>query len=293
MHVPRVRYLVIGVSILLLIGGMLIVSRWFGYPRSLWFPRSHLVLEDPISPPAGKQIPPGVRWQWQLDGAFDRTAADDAQVFDVDLFDTDGASIADLHRRGYTIICSVSVGTVEEWRPDAHEFPRSIIGQSYPEWPGERWVDIRRIDVLGPILDRRFVLARARGCDAIEPDNLDAYTNDPGFPITAADQVRFSVWVANAVHRAGMSVGLKNDPAHAAVLEPYFDWALVEECAAEGWCSAMQPFILNRKAVLQAEYTDTDVDFSDACRVWGAAGYSLILKHRSLDEWRRSCATGA
>jgi hypothetical protein len=56
-----------------------------------------------------------------------------------------------------------------------------VVGKELPDWPGEHWLDVRRLDVLGPILERRLDLCRQKGFDAVEPDNVDAYANDSGF----------------------------------------------------------------------------------------------------------------
>ncbi|MFH1430785.1 MAG: endo alpha-1,4 polygalactosaminidase [Candidatus Uhrbacteria bacterium] len=247
-----------------------------------------------LPPPSSTDAPgvwrpaPGTSWQWQLTALPIDTAVN-ADVFDIDLFDNDHTMINALHAKGRKVICYVNVGTVEDWRQDASEFPEAVIGDSYDEWEGERWLDIRQITLIGPIMGRRFDRAKEMGCDAIEPDNIDGYTNDTGFRLRAADQLRYDVWLVGAAHNRGMSIGLKNDPEHAAILEPYFDWAITEDCAAEGWCDDMSVFTQKGKAVLQAEYTDTDVDFLAACERATINGFSAIQKQRDLDAWRRSC----
>ena len=58
----------------------------------------------------------------------------------------------------------------------------------------------------------RLRLCREKGFDAVEPDNIDAYTNDTGFPMTYEDQLRFNRWPASEAHALGLSIGLKVDP---------------------------------------------------------------------------------
>jgi hypothetical protein len=48
----------------------------------------------------------------------------------------------------------------------------------------EKWLDIRRIDLLAPILRARLDLCNVKGFDAIEPDNIEIYDNNTGFPLT-------------------------------------------------------------------------------------------------------------
>ena len=69
-------------------------------------------------------------------------------------------------------------------------------------------------------------MCREKGFDAVEPDNIEAYENNSGFPITAAQQLTYNEWVAEEVHSLGMAVLQKNDPQQTPELEGYFDGAL-------------------------------------------------------------------
>ena len=77
---------------------------------------------------------------------------------------------------------------MENWRLDAGSFPASVKGGSNG-WPGERWLDIRQLSVLEPIMDKRLAMCAAKGFDAVEPDNMDGWQNRTGFPLTAQDQL--------------------------------------------------------------------------------------------------------
>jgi hypothetical protein len=181
------------------------------------------------------------------------------------------------------------VGSWEEWRPDAEQFPDEVIGDRYEGWPGERWLDIRRLDLLAPILQARLDLCQAKGFDGVEPDNMDGYDNDTGFPLTYDDQLTFNLWLAAEAHARGLSIGQKNAPEQVADLLPVFDWALTEDCFAEGWCEAMLPYIAAGKPVFAAEYTDMGLEPDDFCPQASALGFSAILKERELGAWRMGC----
>jgi len=232
-------------------------------------------------------------FQWQLSGTIDLSPP--ADVYDVDLFDTPAVTVAALHRRRRHIICYVSVGSYEDWRPDAARFPRSVIGKPYQGWSGEWWLDVRHMSALAPLMRARLDLCKAKGFDAVEPDNIDGYQADggTGFPLTAGDQLRYNRWIAAEAHRRGLSIGLKNDSGQAALLAPQFDWALTEDCFQQGWCDQERPFLAMRKAVFATEYTDvTDRrifnlhDCPHALRL----SISLIYKNRDLGPWRTTCA---
>ena len=76
----------------------------------------------------------------------------------------------------------------------------------------------------------RFQMCHEKGFDAVEPDNIEAFSNDSGFSITAQKQITYNEWVAEQVHALGMAVLQKNDGEQTATLQPYFDGALTEQC---------------------------------------------------------------
>jgi hypothetical protein len=227
---------------------------------------------------------PDTPWQWQLTTPVDLSV--DAQLFDIDLFDNPASVVAQVHARGRHVACYLDAGTLEPGRPDSGDFPASVVGKELPDWPGEHWLDVRRLDVLGPILERRLDLCRQKGFDAVEPDNVDGYANDSGFPLTAHDQLRFNRFLARAAHARGLSVGLKNDLDQAAALEPAFDWALDEQCFQYHECDRLQPFVRAGKAVFVAEY---ELDTARFCPEARAAGVMAMRKRLSLDAWRETC----
>jgi hypothetical protein len=234
---------------------------------------------------------PGTSWQWQLtDLPIDQSF--DVDVYDIDMFDNDASTVAELHAQGRAVVCYISVGSWEDWRPDADQFPPEAIGNDYEGWPGEKWLDIRRIDLLAPIMRARLDLCRDRGFDGVEPDNVDGYTSDTGFPLTYQDQLAYNIWLAGEAHARGLSIGLKNDEAQAADLVTHFDWAMTEDCFADEWCEEMALFTNAGKAVFAAEYTDqltTDQFLSHVCPQAEALSLDAILKNRDLDAWWQAC----
>lgn len=195
--------------------------------------------------------PADLTWYWQLQGRIDNRVS--AQAFDVDGFGTSAAEVARLHALGRRVICYIDVGTWESWRPDARRFPRWVLGR--PDgWPGERWLDIRAMSVLKPIMAARLRMCARKGFDALEADNIDGYANDTGFHITAAEQLRYDRCIAQEAHRLGLAVFQKNDLGQVRQLEPYFDGALDEQCNQYRECSLLTPYLRAHKPVLNAEY---------------------------------------
>jgi endo-alpha-1,4-polygalactosaminidase (GH114 family) len=231
---------------------------------------------------------PGLTWQWQLSEPPVDTSIE-ADVYDIDIFDNDAAVVAELHAKGRKVIGYINVGSWEDWRPDKDQFPLDVLGKDYEGWPGERWLDIRRMDLLAPLMLARLDLCKAKGFDAVEPDNMDLHGNETGFPITYQDQLRYILWLADEAHRRGLAIGIKNAADQLPDLIDHFDFAILEDYFFYGMEEQMLPLIRAGKPVFAAEYDDTGVDFAAACRKGRQLGFSVIQKHRILTSYRIVC----
>lgn len=227
--------------------------------------------------------PPHASWQWQLDGRLDPSVP--GRVYDVDGFDTSAAQVARLQREGTYVVCYFSAGAWENWRPDRGRFPAATLGADNG-WPGERWLDVRRLTALAPVLRSRIAMCARKGFDAVEPDNVDGYTNDTGFPLTASDQLAFNRFLARTAHAHGLAVALKNDLEQARALQPSFDFAILEQCFQYRECGSARPFLRAGKAVFDAEYALPRERF---CAQAKQLGISAIRKRMSLGPWRQAC----
>jgi hypothetical protein len=218
-------------------------------------------------------------------------------MYDIDLFDTPASTVAALHDSlpGRRVTCYISAGSWEDWRPDAGQFPKRLLGRPLDHWPGERYLDIRRFNgALGRLMDARLDLCAAKGFDAVELDNVDEYTNRSGFKLTADDQLAYNVWLANEAHARGLSVALKNDNEQIPQLLPYFDWALSEQCFQYSDCTLAQTggaygydeFTAVGKAVFGVEYKLPVADF---CPQANALDFNFLKKRLSLKRWLISC----
>ncbi|MEA2676132.1 MAG: hypothetical protein QOJ81_273 [Chloroflexota bacterium] len=229
---------------------------------------------------------PGPRTTWQIQFSGRLNPSIDATAFDLDMFDTAASAIATLHSKGRRVVCYINAGAWEDWRPDADRYPGSVKGRALDGWPGERWLDVRRIDVLGPILTDRLDTCKAKGFDGVEFDNVDGYSNASGFPLTAADQLAFDKWLAARAHERGLAVGLKNTLELADELEPHFDFAILEQCFQYRECGLVAPFVASRKSVVDIEYS---LSRSQFCAKAANLGIAAMRKRLSLDAWRRAC----
>lgn len=226
---------------------------------------------------SARWVPPQqLSWYWQLTGTVNNSHP--AAAYDIDGFDNSASEVSALHRARKHVICYIDAGTWENWRPDADRFPASVLGEDNG-WPGERWLDVRQLAVLEPIMTARFEMCKQKGFDAIEPDNVDGWENSTGFRISAQDQLIYNEWLAKEAHALGLAVLQKNDPEQAATLEPYFDGVLDEQCNEYAECSSFQPYLRARKPVLNAEYNLQAPQFCAADNAMGIMGalYSINL----------------
>jgi len=221
-------------------------------------------------------------WQWQLTGQIDLSTH--VQMYDIDAFGNTAATVATLHSMGGHVVCYISGGTFEDWRPDVGRFPASVLGSAVAGWAGERWLDVRQLTVLGPIMSARMDMCAQKGFDGIEIDNVDGYSNPTGFPLTYQDQLNYDTFMANAAHARGLSVGLKNDVGQVKDLLPYFNWALDESCFNFNECNTLLPFINAGKPVFQTQY-----ETSQYCAQANALNFNGIVKHLLLDAWIQPC----
>ncbi len=236
-------------------------------------------------PPTGWWKPPVVlSWQWQLTTPVDLSVG--AQMYDIDLYSNDATVVAALHALGRRVVCYFSAGTWEPNRPDSGNFPAAVLGSSYRGYPQEKWLDIRRLDVLGPIMQARMDVAKQRGCDGVEPDNVDGYANNTGFPLLAQDQLAYNRWLAQQAHARGLSVGLKNDGGQVGDLVGAFDWSLVEQCYNYNECELYLPFVRAAKPVFVVSYT---VDQGQFCAKVNALNFNGLYKRVALDAFRIPC----
>jgi hypothetical protein len=241
----------------------------------------------PIGTDPTRWVPaPGTTWQWQLTGTIDTSV--NVQMIDIDLFDTSAALISQLKTSGKKVICYFSAGSYENWRPDAGQFPTAAMGNPMDGWAGERWLNVKRMDLLMPIMKARLDLAVQKGCNGVEPDNVDVWTNnsEAGLSVTSADQLAYNRALATEAHARGLSIALKNDGDQASALVNDFDFSVNEQCMEYDECNQLMPFITAGKAVFNCEY---NVSVSAMCAEANTRHFSSIKKSLSLGAALQRC----
>jgi hypothetical protein len=214
-------------------------------------------------------------------------------VFDVDLFDTPSATISTLHQNGKKVICYFSAGSFEDWRPDKDSFQASDKGSGLQGWPGEYWLNTNSANVRS-IMTTRIQMAKDKGCDGVDPDNVDGYNNDNGLSLTQATAVDYLTFLANEAHSRGLAIGLKNAGDIVTTVLPIMEWHVNEQCLQYGECEMFRPFVDSNKPVFHIEYPDGAPNITPGvkatnCDAPSAKGFSTVLKTIDLNAWVDPC----
>ncbi|KAM0333981.1 hypothetical protein ACHAQA_000999 [Verticillium albo-atrum] len=267
--------------------------------------RQHPGSSDPAAA-APWQPTPGTTWQILLDAplAIDAQApavTPDVEVYDLDLFENPASTFAALQALGKRVVCYFSAGSYEPGRPDSGDFDKGDLGRELEGWPGEYWLDTRSAGVRR-IMERRVRLAAEKGCDGIDPDNVDGYQNRNGLGLKTTDSVDFVTFLAYEARRHGLAMGLKNGGDIIKDVLPVIDFSVNEECAAYDECDVFQAVTDAGKPVFHIEYPDVkktgrggaevkvkSQDAREACKAKGAGRFSTVIKKLDLDGWVQYC----
>ncbi len=235
----------------------------------------------------------GNSFEWRLDSiGLNEVNQYNCNIIDIDAFSATKDLVNAFHAKGIKVIAYVSVGTIEAYRPDANLLPAEVVGNIYPAWPDERFLDIRQIEKLKPFITSRFDMIQSKGFDGIEPDNIDIYGEQTNFNLTLNDTRAFCEWIITEAHHRGLSIGQKNTEELVPLLYQKFDWALTEDVFYQNKQNYYTPYISAGKPVFSAEYTDQmDKTYFESfvCKKATSLKYFAFLKPRDLSQWTYVC----
>lgn len=120
-------------------------------------------------------------WQIVLQGSIKLDSSvkipdPDVSIYDLDVFVNDASVFKTLQNDGKKVICYFSAGSYEDFRPDKDRFTAADLGKVLDGWPNEKWLKLSSPNVRS-IMSDRIKLAASKGCDAIDPDNVDGYVS--------------------------------------------------------------------------------------------------------------------
>ncbi|KAL4728973.1 hypothetical protein ACLX1H_003379 [Fusarium chlamydosporum] len=222
----------------------------------------------------------------------------DVDIFDLDLYDNDASTFTALQKLGKKVICYFSAGSWEDWRDDEGDFDKADIGKELDGWPGEKWLNISSPNVRG-IMKKRIEMASKKGCNAIDPDNVDGFQNDNGLKLTQNDTISFVKFLAETAASFNMSTGLKNAGSVIPDVISDVHFSVNEQCVEYSECDTFAPFIDHGKPVFHIEYpkgAGKDVSAKksgEICSTKGKADgskdFSTVIKKMNLDGWVEYC----
>lgn len=133
----------------------------------------------------------------------------------------------------------------------------------------------------------RATMAKSKGCDGIDWDNVDGYANDSGFNLSYADQIAYNTMLSTITHGLDMAVGLKNDLDQVNDLVSLFDFAVNESCQQYNECQNVLPFIQAGKPVWGINYSG--VKKTSNCAAPNSMGIMMLLKTQALTAAGYAC----
>lgn len=169
---------------------------------------------------------------------------------------------------------------------------------------------------------KRIKTAASKGCDALDPDNVDGYVstfsfteafprnlfpqvvgrmlttqaNDNGLGLTQEDTVDFIKFLSAEARGYNMSIGLKNAGAVIDRVKDVVDFAVNEQCVQYSECTVFSKFIQAGKPVFHIEYPAgapwinapaANSIFSRRGKSRGSDKFSTVVKKMNLDGWVR------
>ncbi|CAK4631284.1 hypothetical protein LEN26_015341 [Aphanomyces euteiches] len=242
-------------------------------------------------------LPAGMSWA-NLAWGFENGGSDSTQNAAMVLLDPDNVSTSDIANykaAGKTVLCYLSVGTIEKFRQDYKDnqaaWDAVLLGKM-ADWD-ETWIDIRKADAVLPLLGKRLDKLQAKGCQGVEPDNIDCYGNEDCWKnmngITSGDQVQgvqvsFLRRVADAAHNRNMAIVIKNAVSIVADLSDTFDGAVSENCLQFNECDVFQKYIVGKgKAHFAVEYGGNSASCNKAYP-------GMVMKYCASNSDRNLCS---
>ncbi|KAK1928046.1 putative endo alpha-1,4 polygalactosaminidase precursor [Papiliotrema laurentii] len=201
----------------------------------------------------------------------------DGSVYIVDMEHSTPEQITKYKADGKTVICYFSAGTWEPGRGDASSFEGSCVckggklGSSscsssdnkMSDW-NEWWLDIHSDECKASVqnvMAARIKSAKAKGCDGVDPDNVDSYinTDEQKHGNTEQDQVDYLTFLSTTARENGLLIDLKNGGdllkgEHKDAIVAAFDFSVIEQCHKYDECDVYKPMLAAGKPNFQIEY---------------------------------------
>ncbi|KAF9735093.1 endo alpha-1,4 polygalactosaminidase precursor [Paraphaeosphaeria minitans] len=201
------------------------------------------------------------------------TASAGVTAMDIDLFDNEASTISALKNQNKHVICYFSAGSREDWREDASKFKADDYGQGLDGWAGENWVNVKS-DNVRAIMKSRIELAAQKGCTAVDPDNVDGFSeNQDGFGLEQSAYTDYVKFLASTAAANNLAIGLKNALDLIPDVVDVVQFAVNEQCHDYDECAKYKPLTEANKAVFNIEYG------GNACSSPAGVDLSILIKN--------------
>lgn len=179
--------------------------------------------------------------------------SNDAVVL-LDGFDASASDVAKWKAQGKIVIGYISVGSWEDWRPDAKQWPKETIGPRMADWDGEKWINLSQWQKLEPIMKARLTMLKNKGFQGYEGDNISVDVSGKRSREYADENIAYGKWLAETAHSMGLLAVLKNADDFVKTLEPSYDAVIKEEALRYDEADNFYIFLDKNKPVWIFEY---------------------------------------
>jgi hypothetical protein len=145
----------------------------------------------------------------------------------------------------------------------------------------------------------RLELSVTKGCDGVDPDNVNGYDNDNGLGLTQATALDYVNFLADVAYVRNLAISLKNAGDIVPNVIHKMEWSVQEQCIWYGECDFYRPFTDQGNQVFHVEYPkgaatnkNASIATSQKISICGgerAKGFSTIIKNMDLDQWIETC----
>ena len=168
-------------------------------------PEKKSVIEKPI---ASNSPRPVLSFAVQYNGNLNYDFCKRDVVY-LDLFDYTKNAVLACKKQGALVLAYFS-SQHEQWRTfDESRFKEIDKGRKLDDWKGERWVNTNSTSIREIMLDR-IILAKSKGFDGIDVDNVDSFLFKTGFYTTTKDSIDYINFFINTAKKLDMKFSLKN-----------------------------------------------------------------------------------
>jgi hypothetical protein len=130
-------------------------------------------------------------------------------VYDIDLFKNLNSTIASLYALNRSIIYYFSTGSYKIFYLDFNQFQPTDYVKPLDGWLGKYWLNTNSSNIKN-IMAERLKLIISKGCNGVDPNNIDSYNNGIGLNLITLNAINYLKFLAIGAYSLNILLGLKN-----------------------------------------------------------------------------------